>query len=152
MKMNKPFASEVREFLLDLLKNDVIPGKEYSVRIELDDGGYNSYIGLNFDIESYDKTPVMKGLRIYRHTNSFSNLGVEWGFRLGSICYLISEYPGVPIEFSSYGVTVSEAEEEASKYFSELKKLIQKKTSEYGYEITAEKERLLARLNELDNL
>ena len=146
----------VREFLVDIAENEIISGKKYSCRIEVDDGGYNSYIALDVDVDDWKHKPrkVTQGVRIFRHTNSSSKLANTWCFTLGNVCHLYADEPSIPLEFSSYGKCPDEAEAEAKQYFSELKKLIRKQTSAYKAEAAKsaqeEKEKLLERLKELE--
>lgn len=146
----------VREFLVDIAENEIISGKKYSCRIEVDDGGYNSYVALDVDADDWKHKPrkVTQGVRIFRHTNSSSKLANTWCFTLGNVCHLYADEPSIPLEFSSYGKCPDEAEAEAKQYFSELKKLIRKQTSAYKVEAAEsaqeEKEKLLERLKELE--
>ena len=41
----------IRDFLEHIAENDLIFNKNYALRIEIDDGGDNSYIGFNVDID-----------------------------------------------------------------------------------------------------
>ena len=145
---------KIREFLEDIITNEIIQGKKYSERIEIEDGGYNSYIGICVDIDDYDEKPFTEGVRLFRNTNTVSKITNTWEFELGGICYPYFNNPGIPLKFSSYGKTPIEAEAEAVKYFKELKKLIRKQTTEYKKEMakSAEQERaeLLARLAKLE--
>ena len=147
----------IREFLVDIMDKDIIQGKKYDKRIEIEDGGYNSYISLCVDVNDYGKkAPFTLGIDLIRNTNSADKLINTWGFRLGGICNPYADNPGIPLRFSSYGKTPIEAEAEAVKYFKELKKLIRKQTTEYKKEMakSAEQERteLLARLAELEEV
>ena len=134
-------SKAVREFLVDVAENEIISGKKYSCRIEIEDGGYNSYVALDVDVDDWEHKPrkVTQGVRIFRHTNSTNRLENTWSFSL---------------EFSSYGKCPDEAEAEAEQYFSELKKMIRKQTSAYKVEAAEsaqeEKEKLLERLKELE--
>lgn len=146
----------VRDFLEGIAEDDIIHGKKYSLRIEINDGGYNSYIGFNVDVCDYNRVkPVVQGLRLFRHTNSTEKKECEWGFELGGVCDNYAEHPAISIKFSSYGKTPDVAAAEAAEYFKELKRLIRKQTSEYKQKAaeTAQKEReeLLARLSELES-
>lgn len=146
----------IREFLVDIAENEIIPGNQYSCRIEIEDGGYNSYVALDVDVDDWKHKPrkVTQGVRIFRHTNSASKLANTWCFRLGNVCHLYADEPSIPLEFSSYGKTPDEAEAEAEQYFNKLKKLIRKQTSVYKVEAAKsaqeEKEKLLERLKELE--
>ena len=154
----------VREFLEQIAKEEIIQGEQYSLRIEIDDGGFNSYIGFDVDIETYKttlmspkesmKTPKTKALRLYRHTNDMNKLVNTWGFNLGDIIHDYPKNQNAPMKFDTYGKTWEEAEKEASQYFPKIKKLIHKRTSDLKTEKAAdkekEKERLLARLKELE--
>ena len=154
----------VREFLEQIAKEEIIQGEQYSLRIEIDDGGFNSYIGFDVDIETYKtalmspkesmKTPKTKALRLYRHTNDMNKLVNTWGFNLGDIIHDYPKNQNVPMKFNTYGKTWEEAEKEASQYFPKIKKLIHKRTSDLKTEKAAdkekEKEQLLARLKELE--
>lgn len=148
-------SQTVRDFLSDIAENDIIPGKKYSLRIEINDGGYNSYVGFNVDTHDFQRVkPVTQALRLFRHTNSTEKKGCEWGFALGDACDNYAEHPDIPIEFSSYGKTPDVAAAEAAEYFKELKRLIRKQTSEYKLKAAEsaqeEREKLLARLSELE--
>jgi hypothetical protein len=152
----KTQKQSVRDFLADMANNEILQGKKYSVRIEIDDGGINSYIGFDVAVEDWAHRPrkATERVSIYRHTNSANKLENEWCFSLGNVCHPYVDMPNIPMQFSSYGKTADEAEAEAAQYFNDLKKLIRKKTS--GYKIEAaesakdEREKLLARLSELD--
>ena len=146
----------VRDFMENLIANDIIEGKAYSERIAIEDGGDNSYIGLCVDIDDYNRVkPVIRGVRLFRHSNSADKLINTWEFELGGVCHSYFDNPGIPLQYSSYGKTADEAETEATTYFDALRKRIQKTTSEYKIRMaeTAEEERqkLLARLSELDS-
>ena len=58
------------------------------------------------------------------------------------------------MKFNTYGKTCEEAEKEASQYFSKIKKMIHKRTSDLKIEKASdkekEKEQLIARLKELE--
>lgn len=145
----------VREFLEQIEKSEIIHGKKYSLRIELNDGGNNSYIGFGVDVETFNrKVPETKSFRLFRHTNSIDKIKNVWEFRLGDCIHPYPEHQNIPIEFKTYSKTWEEAEKEASRYFAKIKKLIQKATSDYKIQIAAdsetEREQLLARLKELE--
>ena len=145
----------VREFLEQIAKEEIIQGEQYSLRIEIDDGGFNSYIGFNVDIETYNrKIPETQALRLYRHTNDMNKLVNTWGFNLGDIIHDYPKNQNVPMKFNTYGKTWEEAEKEASQYFSKIKKMIHKRTSDLKIKKASdketEKEQLLARLKELE--
>jgi hypothetical protein len=146
----------IRDFLTDIADNESISGKKYSHRIELEDGGINSYIGLDVCVEDWEYKPrnVTQEVRIYRHTNSASKLENEWSFSLGGICHPYADEPDISLKFSSYGKSPDEAEAEAEQYFCELKKQIRKQTSDYKIKAAEsaqeEKEKLLERLKELE--
>lgn len=145
----------IREFLVDIMDKDIIQGKKYDTRIEIEDGGYNSYIGLYVSVNDYGKkAPFTLGIDLIRNTNSADKLINTWRFGLGGICYPYADNPDIPLEFRSYGKTPDEAKAEAVKYFKELRKLIRKQTAKYKKEMakSAEQERaeLLARLAELE--
>lgn len=145
----------IREYLTSIINKDIIHGKPYSKRIDIDDGGDNSYIGICVDEHEFNrKKPVLQGVRLFRHTNSPDKLINTWMFQLGDICNAYADFPDVPVEFSSYGKTKEEAEKEAAKYYVQLRKLIKKRTAEYKVESAKtakeEREELLARLAELD--
>lgn len=148
-------SDSVRRFLIDIAENHIIPGKKYSIRIEVDDGGVNSYIGLDVDVNDWRRaTPVTSALRLFRNTNSNALIGNTWGFSLGTYFESYFENKGIPLFFGSHGKTQEEAEEEAAEFFKELKRIIRKKTAEIKLEAAKsaeeEKERLLARLSELE--
>lgn len=148
----------IRDFLAGIA-SEVMFGKKYSFRIEIDDGGDNSYIGFDIDIIDWVCEKKHNGriskLKIYRHTNSTNRLINTWEFSLGATCNEYSLNRDIPLCFSSYGKTQDEAEAEAVLYFKEFKKLIKKKTSDYRIQATKseqeERDKLLARLNELNN-
>ena len=144
----------VKESLEQIEKEEILHGRRYCLRIDIDDGFYNSYIGFDVDIENYNrKTPTTMALRLYRHTNDIDGLVNTWGFALGNILHNYPQNRNVPLEFRTYGKEFAEAEKEASQYFAKIKKLIQKRTSDIkiqmASEAESEKERLLARLEEL---
>ena len=144
----------VREFLEQIEKEEILHGRKYSLRIDVDDGFCNSYIGFNVDVETYNrKTPITSSLRLYRHTNDINGLVGIWGFTLGDIIHGYPQNRNVPLEFRTYGKDFAEAEKEASQYFAKIKKLIRKRTSDIKIQMASEteeeKERLLARLEEL---
>lgn len=146
----------VREFLVDIAENEIVKGKPYNLRIPIEDGGSNSYIGFSLELDEWNNKGKIRGLSVYRHTNSTRLVTNEWTFELGNICDTYFEYPDIPLRFASYGKTPEEATEEAQSYFKELTRLIKKRTSEYKIEMakTAEKEKeeLLARLAELEEM
>lgn len=146
--------SDIRTFLVDIT-NEVMPNKPYSFRIPIDDGGNNSYIGFSLDLDDWKNKGKVQSLRLYRHTNTADKLTNEWMFEIGTICNEYFANPDIPIRFSSYGKTPDEAESEAQSYFKEIKRLIKKRTSEYKIEAAKtakeEKEKLLARLAELED-
>ena len=144
----------VKEFLEQIEKEEILHGKKYSLRIDVDDGFYNSYIGFDVDVETYNrKTPVTSSLRLHRHTNDINGLVNTWGFALGNIIHSYPQNRNVPLEFRTYGKDFAEAEKEASEYFAKIKKLIRKRTSDIKIQMASEaeeeKEQLLARLEEL---
>lgn len=145
----------VRDFLKDMARG-VVHGKSYAIRIDIEDGGYNSYIGFNVDLDDWKSKGKIQGVRLYRHTNSPDKLTNEWKFELGTVCYEYHSNPDIPLRFASYGKSVEEATAEAQSYFEELEKLIQKKTSDYKIQAVKsaeeEKEKLLARLAELEKV
>lgn len=146
----------VRDFLVDIAENHIIVGKKYSLRIKIEDGGINSYIGLDVDVNDFDrKTPTSTPLRLFRHTNSNALIVNTWGFSLGTYFESYFDSNDIPLYFGSYGKTQEEAEAEATEFFRELKRIIRKKTAEIKLEAAKsaeeEKERLLARLSELED-
>lgn len=145
----------VRDFLVDIAENHIIPGKPYSFRIELDDGLDNSYIGFDVDTDGLGyKEPTVARLRLYRHTNCEGRLDVIWKYELGNICNPYIGNKDIPLFFGSYGKAQGEAEAEAVKFFKELRRIIKKKTAKIELEAAKsaeeERERLLARLSELE--
>ena len=153
--MSKKIMS-VREFLADIAANEILPNKKYALRIDIDDGGYNSYIGFDVDLDDWKSKGKIQSLRLSRHTNSTDRLSNTWQFSLGAICNEYHTYPDIPIEFSSFGKTPNEAEAEAAEYYNRIRKLVRKETTVYKIEIAktaeAEREKLLARLAELEGL
>ncbi len=151
----------MNEIVLEFFKKiygDIIKGEKYGLRIEIEDGGYNSYIGLDVDIHTHYSgkiPPATQGIRFYRHTNSRTLLANQWKFQWGGVCENLADFLDTPLEFSSYGKTPQEAEKEAIKYFKRIEKIIEKKTSdfkiEYAKSVEEEKEKLLARLSELNS-
>lgn len=147
----------IREFLVDIIENEIIQGKDYFERIAIEDGGSNSYIGICVDITAdRNKAPFAYGIRVFRNTNTVSKITNTWGFELGGICTPYFDNPDIPLRFYSYGKPPIEARAEADKYFNELRKLIRKQTAKYKMEMakSAEQERaeLLARLAELEEV
>lgn len=144
---------KIRDFLVEIA-DEILKDEEYSVLIELDDGDYNSYIGLAVDVIERDRPIRTSSIRLFRHTNTVDLIKNRWGFILGNICEPYADYPDIPLEFSSYGKTREEAEKEAQKYLKELRAKIAEITAEYKAEraknAEAEKERLKARLAELE--
>ena len=153
--MSKKIMS-VREFLADIAANEILPNKKYALRIDIDDGGYNSYIGFNVDLDDWKSKGKIQSLRLYRHTNSTDRLSNTWQFSLGEICNEYYAHPNIPIKFTSFGKTPGEAEAEAAEYYGKLRRLVRKQTSDYKIEqaktAKAEREELLARLAELEGL
>lgn len=147
--------TSVRDFLADMAR-EVVHGKQYSIRLEIEDGGFNSYIGFNVDVDDWKSKGKIQGVRLYRHTNSADKMTNRWEFELGGICYEYHSNPDIPLRFTSYGKSPEEAEVEAQSYFEELEKLIQKQTSDYKISaanlVKEEKEKLLARLAELEKV
>lgn len=149
-------SKAIREFLVDIAENEIISGKKYSCRIEIEDGWHNSYVAIDVDVDDWNHKPrkVTKGVRMFRHTNSANGLENTWCFTLGNVCHLYADEPNIPLNFSSYGKSPDEAGIEAKQYFSELKKMIRKQTSDYKIEAAEsaqeEKEKLLERLKELE--
>lgn len=152
----KQQKQSVRDFLVDMANNEIVQGEKYSHRIEIDDGGFNSYIGFDVDVDTWKHKPskVTSEVRIYRHTNSVKKLENEWSFSLGNICNQYADEPDIPLKFASYGKTPDEAETEAVQYFTAIRKLIRKQTSDYkiakATSAQEEREKLLARLSELE--
>ena len=147
-------SDKIRDFMVDIAENYIVKGKKYSVRIEIKDGGINSYIGLCVSVEDFHrKIPVISGISLFRHTNSVENLENTWKFNLGDICNPYTDNISIPLEFSSYGKTQSECMAEAEKYFEKIKRIVRKQTAEYNLRETeneeAEKEALIKRLKEL---
>lgn len=147
----------ILEFMKDIADNEALPGKEYSVRIEIDDGGINSYISVCIDTYDYDrKTPVTESIRLFRHSNSDDKLVENWEFRIGNIINIYADKRDAPMFFGSYGKIYEEAEQEAIPYFDRLREMVKKRTSDYKIEAAKgaeeEREKLLARLSELDGL
>ena len=146
--------SDIRTFLVDIA-NEVMPNKPYSFRIPIDDGGSNSYIGFDLDLDDWKSKGKIQQLSLFRHTNSADKLANQWKFDLGGICNEYHANPNMPLMFSSYGKTPEQAEAEAQNYFKEMKLLIKKRTAQYKIEATQtakeEKEKLLARLAELED-
>jgi len=155
MESVKIFAPVVREFLVGIAQNEIVAGKKYSERIEINDGGYNSYIGLCVDVDDYNKARKkdLQGIRLFRHSNSALLQGECWGFALGGVCNPHCDNADIPIEFSTYGRDVNDAEREANVYFKKLLSLVRKSTAAIRVEVAesaeAEKASLLARLEEL---
>lgn len=145
----------VRDFLVDMAR-EVVHGKQYSIRLEIEDGGFNSYIGFNVYLDDWKSKGKIQGVRLCRHTNSADKLANKWQFELGSVCYEYHSNPDIPLRFASYGKSAEEAEAEAQSYFEELKALIRKQTSDYKIQAVKsaekEKEELLARLAELEKV
>lgn len=146
--------NKVYEFLKDMADHEIIHGKKYSFRIEISDGGVNSYIGFDADVEDFSrKSPVLRSVSIYRHTNSTDNLPNTWTFSLGDICNPLDDYPDIALYFGSYGKSSDDAEIESAKYFAHIKQKIRKITAarkaEEAKSAEEEKEKLLARLHEL---
>ncbi len=151
----KRHKQSVRDFLEQIALNEIISGKAYDVRIDINDGGYNSYIGLCVHTEDYGrKKPVTRGVRIIRHTNSVEKLENTWEFELGGVCHAYADNENIPLCFESYGKSPDEAEAEAEKYYDKLVGLIRKKTSDYKIQEAESEEieraKLLERLAELD--
>lgn len=146
----------VRDFMADIAANEVLPGKQYNFRIEIDDGGINSYIGFAVDLDDWKVKGKIKELRLFRHTNNADGLSNTWSFYLGAICNEYHANPDIPLQFSSYGKTPSEAEAEAAEYFNEIRRLVRKQTSDYKIRLAEtaqeEREKLLARLSELEGV
>ena len=150
----KQQKKSVREFLEDILTNEIIPGRKYDVRIDIDDGGQNSYISVCIYAEDFQrKTPVISEITLFRHSNSVNKLINTWKFELGDICNPYADNPEIPLQYSSYGKTADEAETEASEYYNKLRQLIRKQTSDYNIKDAEteqeERKELLARLAEL---
>lgn len=148
---------KIREYLRNIADNEIINGKIYNERIELKDGGENSYIGISVYTNDWQKEkPVIQGISLFRHSNSVDKLINTWLFELGSVCHDYADNPDIPLKFSSYGITPEQAEQEAEEYFKELTKLIRKRTASYKTAITKneqkEKAQLLTRLAELEGL
>ena len=156
MEQNSIFAPIVREYLVNIAQNEIMAGKKYSERIEIKDGGYNSYIGLCVDIDDCNKArkKALQGIRLFRHSNSTFMLGECWHFALGGICNPYCDNAEIPIEFLTSGRDVKDAEREAEMYFMRMLALIKKSTAAMRIEAAesekAEKAALLARLEELD--
>ena len=150
-KMQK---KSVMDFLQDILSNEIIPGRKYDARIDIDDGGNNSYIGVCVYANDFQRrTPVIEGIHLFRHSNSVNKLVNTWRFELGDVCNPYADNPEIPLAYLSYGKTADEAEIEASQYFSTLRQLIREQTSDYKIKdaktAQEEREKLLARLAEL---
>lgn len=148
---------KILEYMKDIADNVALSGRKYDVRVSMDDGGNNSYISICVDTATFQrKRPVTQSVRLFRHTNSVDKLINTWGFELGGVCHPYADYPNIVLEFKSYGKTIGEAESEAMKYFSKLRKMIEKQTSDYkiadAKSAQEEREKLLARLSELEQL
>lgn len=145
----------IRDYLADIADNEIVTSKPYSVRIEIKDGGINSYIGCRVGTYDYNrKVPVTQNIELFRHTNSKEYLTNTWSFRLGNYIHFYAENRDIPLEYSSYGKSKEDAEREASEYLAEIKKLIRKQTATYKTqavnEVEKERNELLTRLNELN--
>lgn len=155
MESVKIFAPVVREFLVGIAQNEIVAGKKYSERIEINDGGCNSYIGLCVDVDDYNKARKkdLQGIRLFRNSNSALLQGECWSFVLGDICNPYCDNAEIPIEFRTRGRDVNDAEREAGVYFKKLLSLVRKSTAAIKVEVAesaeAEKAALLARLEEL---
>ena len=146
---------KIYEFMKDVADNVAISGRKYDVRIPINDGGSNSYISICIYDDTFQrKQPVTQGIGLFRHTNSVDKLVNTWGFTLGEFCKAYADYPNIALKFESYGKTADEAEAEAVQYFTMLRKLIEKQTSDYNVadakSAEEEREKLLARLSELE--
>ena len=156
MEQNATFAPIVREFFVHIARTSIMPGRAYSERVELSDGGCNSYIGLCVDIDEYNKARKkdLQGIRLFRHSNSAFMRGECWQFALGDVCNPYCDNAEIPIEFRTSGRDVKDAEHEAELYFKRLLALVKKSTAAMRIEAAAsaenEKAALLARLDELD--
>ena len=155
LKEKMTMSDIIREFLVDVAENHIMQGKSYSLRIPIDDGGSNSYIGFDLDLDDWKSKGKIQQLSLFRHTNSVDKLTNTWKFELGGICNEYHANPDIPLRFSSYGKTPDQAKNEAQSYFKELRRLIKRRTSEYKIEAAKtakeEKEELLARLAELED-
>jgi len=157
MESINTFAPIVREFLVSIAQNEIMSGGKYSERIEINDGGYSSYIELCVDIDDYNKSRKkgLQGIRLFRHSNSVQKLDIGWGFALGDICNPYCDNPEISIGFTTHGMDVDSAQKEAQAYFADVLSLVRKSTAlmKMSAAESAEKERaqLLARLEELDN-
>ena len=99
---------KIRDFLVEIV-DEILKDEEYRVRIKLDDGGSNSYIGLSVDVIEHEKPIRTSSIRLFRHTNTVDLIKNRWCFILGNICESYADYPDIPLEFSSYGKTRKEA-------------------------------------------
>lgn len=116
----------VREFLADIVANEILPNKKYDLRIDIEDGGYNSYIGFKVSLDDWKSKGKIESVRLFRHTNSENRMSDRWEFSLGEICNEYHTYPDIPIRFSSFGKTLDEAETEATGYYNRIRKLVRK--------------------------
>ena len=128
MEQNSIFAPIVREYLVNIAQNEIMAGKKYSERIEINDGGDNSYIGLCVDIDDYNKSRKkdLQCIRFFRHSNSVQNISTCWNFELGDVCNPYCDNPEISIRFSTHGMDVDAAQKEAQTYFMDALTLIRK--------------------------
>ena len=105
--------NNIRAFLVDIASNEIMQNKSYGLRIPIDDGGDNSYIGFGLDLDDWHSKGEIRSLSIFRHTNAVDKISNEWAFELGNIVNEYHANPDIPIKFSSYGKTPDQAESEA---------------------------------------
>lgn len=148
-------SQNILEYLKNIADNIILPDQNYNLRVAINDGGENSYVGINISTEEFRrKRPVTSRVELHRHTNSVENLPNAWSFQLGSVCNVYADNPDITLFFGSYGKTADEASAEAQPYLSELLKLIKKAVAQQKEEVEAknqaERDELLARLKELE--
>ena len=146
----------IKEYLKNMADNVILPGHRYDVRIDIDDGGFNSYVGIYISSDDFHrKQPVTAGVQLHRHTNNAKDLENTWRFELGGVCNPYADNPDVALYFGSYGKSADDAAKDAEPYLSKLLTLIKKQVALQKKDIEktkqAERESLLARLKDLED-
>ena len=120
-------------FLKNVADNTIIPGQSYDIRIDIKDGGFNSYIALTVHEETWNrKTPVTQGLTLHRNTNNAKDLSLAWEFKLGGVCSVYTDNPDIAMYFGSYGKDAESAAAEAESYLDELTRILKKRLRSRG--------------------
>ena len=150
-------ANDIKAFLKNVADNTIIPGQRYDIRIDVNDGGFNSYVALTVSDETWNrKFPVTQDIKLHRNTNNAKDQPLAWEFRLGGVCNVYADNPDIAMYFGSYGkgqeIAAAEAEPFLGKLIERLKAEVKLQRKEIVKNKASEKAALLAKLKELDQV